>query len=114
MTIQEIVFLLDARTLCGDENSPETYTTAFSSDMMSDALAFGREQSLLLTGLLNQQAIRTAEMLDMHCVIFVRGKVPSEDILRLAEEKGITVLTTTHGLFTASGLLYEAGLHGGM
>lgn len=114
MTIKEIKELLDAKFLSGDEESPRAYEYAFSSDMMSDALAYGRENSLLITGLLNQQAIRTAEMLDMHAVVFVRGKMPSEDILRLAEEKGIAVLSTPHGLFTTSGLLYREGLRGGV
>ena len=114
MTMKEIAFLLDAKVLSGDEESPEEFKTVFSSDMMSDALAFGREQSMLLTGLVNQQVIRTAEMIDMHCVIFVRGKMPSEEILSLAAEKGIAVMSSPHGLFTSSGLLYEAGLRGGV
>ena len=114
MTIKEIAALLDAEILTGDPRSPREYRNAFSSDMMSDALAYGRENSLLLTGLLNQQAIRTAEMIDMHAVIFVRGKMPSKEILELAEQKGIAVLRTGHGLFTASGLLYQEGMRGGM
>lgn len=113
MKMMEIASLLDAKILCGDIHSEECFETAFSSDMMSDALAFGREQSLLLTGLMNQQVIRTAEMIDIHCVVFVRGKVPAPEIIELAAEKGIAVMTTAHGMFSASGILYAEGIRGG-
>lgn len=113
MTIKEITSLLKARVLTNEDSTDLNFDSAFSSDMMSDVLAYGRDQALLLTGLLNQQVIRTAEMVDMRCVIFVRGKNPGEDILSLAREKGIAVISTGYGLFTASGILYEAGLRGG-
>ena len=108
MKMKEILTLLGGRLLCGAPQDDHEFT----SDMMSDVLAYGQGQSLLLTGLLNQQVIRTAEMLDMHCIIFVRGKTPAEEVLTLAREKGIAVISTQRGMFTASGLLYGAGLRG--
>ena len=112
MKMKVILTRLDARLLRGlPEEEPE-FSSAFSSDMMSDVLAYGQGQGLLLTGLLNQQVIRTAEMLDMRCIVFVRGKTPGEEVLDLAAEKGIAVACTPHGMFTASGLLYQAGLTG--
>lgn len=112
MKMTEIISLLDARLLCGALEDDYEFDSAFASDMMSDVLAYGQGQALLLTGLLNQQVIRTAEMLDMRCIVFVRGKVPADEVLSLAAEKGITALTTRHGMFTCSGLLYQAGIRG--
>ena len=112
MKMTEIISLLDARFLCGAVEDDYEFDSAFASDMMSDVLAYGQGQALLLTGLLNQQVIRTAEMLDMRCIVFVRGKVPADEVLSLAAEKGITALTTRHGMFTCSGLLYQAGIRG--
>ena len=108
MKMKEILTLLGGRLLCGAPQDDHEFTSAFASDMMSDVLAYGQGQS----GLLNQQVIRTAEMLDMHCIIFVRGKTPAEEVLTLAREKGIAVISTQRGMFTASGLLYGAGLRG--
>lgn len=62
--------------------------------MMSDVLAYVKNQAVLLTGLVNAQVIRTAEMMDMICIVFVRSKRPSQDMLELARESGIAVLTT--------------------
>ena len=113
MKMKKILTLLGGRLLCGAPQDDHEFTSAFASDMMSDVLAYGQGQSLLLTGLLNQQVIRTAEMLDMHCIIFVRGKRPDETVLSLARQKDITILATPYRMFTACGLLYENGLEGG-
>ena len=79
---------------------------------MSDVLAFVKDQSLLLTGLINSQVIRTAEMMDILAVCFVRGKVPTEDVIELAKEKGIAILSTEYPLYLSCGKLYSEGLRG--
>ena len=114
MLIGEIQKILDADLLVGEELLETEVKTACGSDMMSDVLAFVKDQSVLITGLLNQQAIRTAAMMDMVCVVFVRGKQPGEDILAVARENGIAVMTTKHRMFSACGMLYSAGLNGGL
>ncbi|NLH01280.1 MAG: hypothetical protein GX488_05190 [Clostridiales bacterium] len=114
MLIREIRDILNAELLEGEHLLDTEVHTACGSDMMSDVLAYVKDQSVLITGLLNQQAIRTAAMMDMVCVIFVRGKRPGEDILQVARENGIAVMTTKHRMFTTCGMLYAAGLNGGL
>ena len=80
--------------------------------MMSDVLAFVKDQAVLLTGLVNPQVIRTAEMMDMKCVVFVRKKVPGEDIVELARDSGIVLMRSNLRMFEACGILYSAGLKG--
>lgn len=112
MTIRDIVTILDAQVVCGDNLDTEVHN-ACGSDMMSDVLAFVKEQSVLMTGLVNTQVVRTAEMMDMLCIIFVRGKTPNDEMIALAKERGIVLLTTPRRMFTACGLLYQNGLAGG-
>ena len=112
ITIRDLLTILDAKVLCGEEQLDEEVRTACGSDLMSDVLAFVKDKSILITGLTNVHVMRTAEMLDMRCIIFVRGKTPAEEVLTLAREKGIAVISTQRGMFTASGLLYGAGLRG--
>ena len=113
MNIKEMKETLNATVYCGDDMMEHDIHTACGSDMMSEVLAFVKDQAALLTGLLNPQIVRTAEMMDMQCIVLVRGKVPTEAILDLAKEKGICILSTKHTMFTACGLLYERGLRGG-
>ena len=68
---------------------------------------------MLLTGLCNPQVIRTAEMLDIVCLVFVRGKKPDDAMLEMARERNLIVMATGHRMFSACGMLYSAGLHGG-
>lgn len=110
MTIQEIAETIDAVWLCGEENAQREIYSAFASDMMSDVLAYVTEDTLLLTGLVNSQSVRTCEMLDVPCIIFVRGKEPQPDALEMAEEIGLPALKTPCTMFEACGRLYKAGL----
>lgn len=115
MLLSDIKTILDATVLSGEtdsELSRKEINSAFGSDLMSDVLAFVKDQSLLLTGLINSQVIRTAEMLDIVAVCFVRGKVPTEDVIELAKEKGITLFATSLTLYTSSGKLYAEGIRG--
>ena len=113
MKMKEILTLLGGRLLCGAPQDDHEFTSAFASDMMSDVLAFSKDHSVLLTGLCNPQVIRTAEMLDIVCIIFVRGKKPDESMLEMARERDLVVLATGHRMFSSCGMLYQAGLNSG-
>lgn len=112
MTIGDMVQILHAKVLCGEDKLDKPVSTACCSDLMSDVLAFVNEKTVLITGLTNPHVVRTADMLDLKCLVFARGKIPSDDILEQAEEQGLAVITTRETAFTACGLLYEAGLRG--
>lgn len=113
MKIQTIKELLDARVLCGEEHLDGEVHSACGCDMMSDVLAYVKDQAVLLTGLCNPQVIRTAMMMDMRCIVFVRGKMPTEEIIELAKDAGIVVLASELRMYVACGVLYSNGLHGG-
>ncbi|MDR3207376.1 MAG: hypothetical protein LBT60_03490 [Oscillospiraceae bacterium] len=110
MTIAQVRDILEARVLSGAELLENEVHSACGSDLMSDVLAFVKDQSVLLTGLLNLQVVRTAEMMDMKCIVFVRGKVPDETILSLAAARGMVVMSTGFRMYNACGRLYAAGL----
>ena len=112
MTIQDMVRILNARVLLGEDKLDTPVYTACCSDLMSDVLAFVDEKTVLITGLTNPHVVRTSEMLDLKCLVFVRGKVPTQDILDSADEQGLVVITTKLTAFSACGMLYAEGLRG--
>lgn len=112
MTVRQLRDILDAKVISGDDLLETQVFTACGSDMMSDVLAFVKEQAVMLTGLVNPQAVRTAEMMDMKCIVFVRGKRPVQDMITLAQQKGIVLLCTQREMFSSCGLLYAHGLRG--
>ena len=111
--LKEIIDILDGRIIYGEDLLDREVFTACGSDMMSDVLAFVKEQAVLLTGLVNPQVVRTAEMMDMSCIVFVRGKSPDMGMIDLAEQRDIVLIGTDLEMFTSCGRLYAHGLRGG-
>lgn len=113
MKIKEIIEILDAQVCCGEDRLEQEINYAFASDMMSDVLAYLKDQGLLLTGLCNPQVVRTADMLDIKCIVIVRGKAPTMDMLEIAKKRGIVIIMSKLFLYDCCGLLYKNGLRTG-
>jgi predicted transcriptional regulator len=113
MTIRRLAEILDARISTGGDQLDLEVSAACGADLMSDVMAFVKEKVVLLTGLVNPQAIRTADLLDIRVVVLVRGKSPTEDIVAMARENNMVLLSTKYSMFLACGRLYEAGLRNG-
>jgi len=112
MTLEEILKVVDGRAVSRFVDFAAEVTMACGADLMSDVLAFTHPGTLLLTGLTNPQVVRTAEMVGIHAIIFVRGKQPPAETIALAEEKRIPLLATRYTLYEACGRVYSAGLPG--
>ncbi len=112
MTLEKIKEILNARVLVGSDALQTEIETGCGCDLMSDVLAFAKENSILLTGLTNPQSVRTAELSDIKAICFVRGKKPSEETIKLAKSNNIPILLTLLPLFEACGKLYKEGLIG--
>ena len=112
MKLREVQKLLEAKVLAGEEFLDRQIETCCGSDMMSDVLAFTKRNTLLCTGLTNMQVVRTADMTELSGLVFVRGKVPDEEIVEAAAEDMLPVLVTEHTLFEACGILYASGIRG--
>ena len=112
MTIGNMAELLQAKVLCGEDKLNTPVFTACCSDLMSDVLAYVKDQGVLITGLVNAQVIRTAAMMDILCIVFVRSKIPTEEMRILAKECGIVVMRSARRAYEACGILYSNGLTG--
>ena len=112
MTLQEIKKILNAQVIVAPEDPHLDVKMACGCDLMSDVLAFAKEDALLLTGLTNLQVVRTAEMANIKALVFVRGKEPSRETIALAMEKKIPIMITDLPLYEACGQLYRRGLPG--
>ena len=110
MKISKVKELLNAEILNGEDQLDTEVFSACGSDLMSDVLAFVKHQGLLLTGLNNLQVVRTADMMDIRAIVFVRGKKPDDEIINLAKRKEMIVMTTEEPLYSACGKLYSGGL----
>lgn len=110
MKIDDIASILSADILAGTDKLQTSVTYGFASDLMSDVLTLTTNDVALITGLVNLQALRTAELSDIPVVVFVRGKSIGSDLVNLSNDLGLIVLRTDCSMFRASGLLFEQGL----
>jgi predicted transcriptional regulator len=110
MKLKEIAAILDASISCGAEKLEHEVEMGYSSDLMSDVLTLDTDNLVLLTGLVNLQAIRTAEMADIRAIVFVRNKKASQEMIDLARENGMCILESPYSLFKSSGMLFQSGL----
>ena len=110
MKLADLAEILDAEPLCSYDSLNKDVSFVYAGDLMSDILMYSSHDAVLLTGLVNVQVIRTAEMLDVSGIVFIRGKKPTEEMIQLAEQKQLPLFTTSKTLYLSCGLLYEAGL----
>jgi predicted transcriptional regulator len=110
MQLQEVVQIIDGKVLTSDTRLDTEVAGGCGADLMSDVLAAAQPHALLLTGLCNLQVVRTAQMADVAAIVFVRGKVPTRDMIDLANTEDIPLITTPYGTFELCGRLYKAGL----
>ena len=112
MKLSQVQQLLDAKILTGQEYIDESVDEACGCDLMSDVLRYAKENGVLLTGLVNIQVLNTADMANMHSIVFVRNKQPTSKILDMADDIGMLVMQTSLPMFQACGILYQNGLRG--
>ncbi len=110
MILKEIAELLEAEVFCKVEDLEKEITCAFGSDLISDILMCTKEPTILLTGLTNPQVVRLADMIDLQGIIFVRGKKPPVELVEMAAERGLPMISTAFTLYKSSGILYNSGL----
>jgi hypothetical protein len=111
-TLRQVCDLLNGEIICGEHLADQSIASACGCDLMSDVLAFTRPGSVLLTGLTNSQVVRTAEMLDLKAIVFVRSKKPDEKTIKMAESLQLVLILSPHPLYESCGRLYTAGLSG--
>jgi predicted transcriptional regulator len=103
---------LEAKVICCPERLETEIDTVLACDLMSDLLAHPKPGALLLTGLSNIQMIHALLVSDMASVVIVRGKLPEERVVEIAQAHALPVLSTRYSLFEACGLIYAGGLRG--
>ncbi|RJP82665.1 MAG: hypothetical protein C4522_02820 [Desulfobacteraceae bacterium] len=112
MILKEIIELLDGDILAGKEHLDKQLDKSGASDLMSDILAGLSENCVLLTGLTSVQTIRTAIIAGVGAIVFVRGKTPSDEIIKIAEQNGIPLISTPFSMFVSCGRLHARGITG--
>jgi predicted transcriptional regulator len=110
MKLGDVLSIIEGKMSSKDVDLDMEIQMGCGADLMSDVLSFTHEGTLLMTGLTNPQVVRTAEVAGINAIVFVRGKMPPEETIALAEERGIPLMASKYTMFETCGRLYKAGL----
>ena len=92
MTVKELSVAAEFKILTLP--SDRTVEGAYIGDLLSWVMGRAKSDSAWITIMSNVNVIAVASLADVSCVIFSEGVVPSEDIIKTAEEKGINILSS--------------------
>ncbi len=111
MLIKDLVKKIDGELIAGEAAADTDIHSAYSADLLSDVLALTEGDTLLITGTVSLQVMRVAEILGITGIIFIRGKIPSEDVMNVAKKRlSIPIIVTKKTMFEVSGILYSNGI----
>jgi predicted transcriptional regulator len=113
LTLEEISRVIECKLITGEKNLDQDFTEVLAADLMSDVLAYTKPGAILLTGLRNVQSVITSHVAEVRAIVYVRGKVPDDEAIKLAEQKRIPLLSSRLSMFVACGRLFEKGLKSG-
>ena len=110
MKLSELAKMINGSILVGSDQPDLIIDKAFAADLLSDVLALTDERTTLVTGMINPQVMRVAEILNVTAVIFVRGKNPPPSLVKYAIELNIPLVSTKKTMFETCGLMYAHGV----
>jgi predicted transcriptional regulator len=82
----------------------------YISDMVSDVIANAKAGNLLVTVQIHNNVIAAANLVDICGIIVTQGKLPTDDVVKMAEKAEIAIYSTTLNRWQVATKLYEAGI----
>ena len=110
MILSNLVKLVEGDVLAGSDNLGIDIKGAFAADLMSDVLTSTLPDGVLLTGLCNPQVVRTALCADVRAIVLVRGKEPNQELIEIAGQHEIPLISSSLGMYEICGRLFQWGL----
>jgi len=95
--IKDIINLLQPDVIYEGQHDYVRWVVA--SGLMSDVLTIEEEEILLISNLKTGQVIRTADIVSANAVLYTNGKHLSPEVVSLARQVDITVLSTPQPVF---------------
>ncbi len=108
MLLSEIIKIVDGKKLWDFDD--KNCDVCGATDMVSELLAIGRDDILLITGLATPQMLKAADIVRVSAILLVRGKDITPQFIEMSKEYRIPLISTKLLMFTVCGKLFCAGL----
>jgi len=105
MTIREVAETLGAKVV-QDEFEDVDLTGAYTSDLLSDVMAYAKDGGALITIQSHKNTVAVATLVNISVIIICNSRPIPEDMISAAKEEGIAILLTKENQYKVSGKLY--------
>jgi hypothetical protein len=111
MNLDQIIQTLDLNLLTEPKNfSQMEVKSGYCSDLLSCVMTGAEPEGIWITLMAHGNIIAVAALLDLTAIIITEDAQPNQDTIDKANEKGVTMLSTSHPSFHVIGKLWEMGL----
>ena len=112
MKARELVAILEAEIISGENRLDDEVQSIGAGDMMSDILALAKPGMIVLTAHTSPQSVRTGMVTEVLGLVVVQNKNIPPATIELARQNDFLLLRTRKFMFSACGKLYTAGFKG--
>ena len=93
MTVEELAKKTGLATVATPDNTREIHG-AYVGDLLSWVMGRASSDNAWITIMSNLNVVAVATLADVGCVIFAEGVTPDEELVKVAEAKGVNLLTS--------------------
>ena len=108
MKLAELAQKLELKTVT--RSFDKEISGVYISDMVSDVIANAKAGNLLVTVQIHNNVIAAANLVDLSGIIVTQGKLPADDVVKMAEKAEIPIFSTDLNRWQVATKLYEAGI----
>ncbi len=106
MTVTEFANKHSLNVLCLADGDREI-CGGYAGDLLSWVMGRARENDAWVTIMSNSNIIAVASLTDVSCIVLAEGVTLENDVLQLAQAKGINVLSSEADIYNVSAMLYN-------
>lgn len=108
MKLKELISKMDLKVWHLTEGSDPDISSGFCSDMLSHVVGNAKEGQIWLTCQAHRNCIGVASLKDIPVILLVNfSGAPDSEVLKLARQEGISILSSEQNGFELSGLLFQ-------
>lgn len=93
MTVEELANKTGLATVTTPDSTREIHG-AYVGDLLSWVMSRASSDNAWITIMSNLNVVAVATLTDVGCVIFAEGVTPDEELVKVAEAKGVNLLTS--------------------
>jgi hypothetical protein len=109
MTVFELVKKCDFKEVCLP-NPDKEITGVYIGDLLSWVMGNANNSNVWITIMSNINTVAVATLTDIGCILLAENVVPDPDMLAVAKEKGVNIISTPLSAYGAAIQLHGVGL----